>query len=65
MLLLRDICPKASGILLVDDSLQKDPPFEWACNGAKVAVFDGLPYEGPGLQEDPMRAIEEELAKFP
>ena len=52
VLMLRDIHPKASGILLVDDSLERDAPPKWATEGAQVSLFS-LPYEGPGLQEDP------------
>lgn len=52
-----------SGILLVDDSLERDAPPKWvgtaesdcesgeATEGAQVNLFS-LPYEGPGLQED-------------
>ena len=62
VLMLRDICPKASRIFLVDDSLSRDVPPEWACQGAQVQLFD-LPYEGPGLQEESLLRLEEEIKK--
>lgn len=56
-LILRDLCPKATRILLVDDSLCRDAPPPWVLQGAAVETFE-LPYEGPGVTKDSLKAIE-------
>lgn len=56
-LMLRDISPSAKRILLVDDSLSRDRPPKWVLEGAGVETFE-LPYEGPGVDEESLKAIE-------
>jgi len=56
-LILRDLSPDAHRILLVDDALGKDPVPEWIEKGASVDSFP-LPYEGPGVDEESLKAIE-------
>ncbi|CAJ1424592.1 unnamed protein product, partial [Effrenium voratum] len=63
VLMLRDIASAQASIMLVDDSLDRDPPAEWAVQAAKVALFS-LPYEGPGLQEDSLKQLEEDVQKL-
>merc|ERR1719336_3083666 len=57
-LMLRDLCPTAAKILLVDDSLSNDAVPDWVLKAAGVEVF-GLPYEGPGVSEEMLKEIEE------
>eukprot|EP00930_Biecheleria_cincta_P032866 TRINITY_DN22772_c0_g1_i1.p1 TRINITY_DN22772_c0_g1~~TRINITY_DN22772_c0_g1_i1.p1 ORF type:complete len:238 (-),score=30.51 TRINITY_DN22772_c0_g1_i1:22-735(-) len=59
-LMLRDICPRAQRILLVDDSLGKDPPPKWVLDGCQVGIVE-LPYEGPGVDKVLLETIEREL----
>jgi len=63
VLILRDLCPEASGIVLVDDSFPKDTPPSWAPAAAGVTLFEGLPYEGPGLSGDLLEQVEKEILK--
>merc|ERR1711957_470057 len=58
VMLLRDLSPTATRILFVDDALEKDRPAGWTLQGARVEAFEGLPYEGPGLDADLMDQIE-------
>lgn len=60
-LMLRDICPEAKKILLVDDALGRDPPPAWALSAADVELVE-LPYEGPGISSELLTSIEESLA---
>eukprot|EP00747_Dinoflagellata_sp_TGD_P209564 gnl/TRDRNA2_/TRDRNA2_82947_c0_seq1.p1 gnl/TRDRNA2_/TRDRNA2_82947_c0~~gnl/TRDRNA2_/TRDRNA2_82947_c0_seq1.p1 ORF type:complete len:259 (+),score=43.72 gnl/TRDRNA2_/TRDRNA2_82947_c0_seq1:58-834(+) len=61
-LMLRDISPDASKILLVDDSMVNDAPFPWVLEAAQVVAFDGdLPYEGPGLDAELLKQVEHAL----
>jgi hypothetical protein len=57
-LLLRDRCPAGKPILLVDDSLCKDPIPEWIVSNALVVPI-GLPYEGNGLETKVFLQIDE------
>lgn len=59
-LMLRDFSPKASGIVLVDDSLGRDPPDSWVLQAAKVDAVQ-LPYEGSGVDEAKLAEIEKIL----
>merc|ERR1719223_2025797 len=56
-LMLRDMCPSASRVLLVDDSINQDPSPEWVLKAANVETF-ALPYEGPGVTEMHLKEIE-------
>jgi len=60
-LILRDICPTAGKILLVDDALSHDKPPEWVLQAANVKVFRDLPYEGPGVDAEILEAVEAAL----
>mmetsp|Transcript_25392 Transcript_25392/g.46510 ORF Transcript_25392/g.46510 Transcript_25392/m.46510 type:complete len:278 (-) Transcript_25392:101-934(-) len=60
-LMLRDISPEAQNILLVDDSLVRDVPPAWAPTGAGVTLFEGLPYEGPGLTSKLLDEVERQI----
>mmetsp|Transcript_46153 Transcript_46153/g.83175 ORF Transcript_46153/g.83175 Transcript_46153/m.83175 type:complete len:239 (+) Transcript_46153:112-828(+) len=50
VLMLRDICPTACRIVLVDDSIERDRPPQWVLDAAQVSLVD-LPYEGPGVDQ--------------
>lgn len=56
-LMLRDFSPKASSIVLVDDSLGRDPPDSWVLKAAKVDAVQ-LPYESSGIDEAKLAEIE-------
>eukprot|EP00928_Gymnodinium_smaydae_P040549 TRINITY_DN27491_c0_g1_i1.p1 TRINITY_DN27491_c0_g1~~TRINITY_DN27491_c0_g1_i1.p1 ORF type:complete len:351 (-),score=81.23 TRINITY_DN27491_c0_g1_i1:54-1076(-) len=65
-LMLRDLRPAAERIVLVDDSLERDPPPAWALEVAEVVVdvcAGSLPYEGSGLGESALASIERWLAE--
>mmetsp|Transcript_26624 Transcript_26624/g.61208 ORF Transcript_26624/g.61208 Transcript_26624/m.61208 type:complete len:278 (-) Transcript_26624:60-893(-) len=61
VLMLRDISPEAKSILLVDDSLVRDVPPAWAPAAAGVGLFEGLPYEGPGLTSKLLVEVERQI----
>jgi len=61
VLMLRDISPEACRILLVDDSLEKDPAEAWVLLAASVEVFEGLDYEGTGVTEVVLEELEKQL----
>lgn len=59
-LMLRDIRPKATQIVLVDDSLPKDTPDDWVLSCGHVDIFP-LEYEASGLTLQKLAEIEEML----
>lgn len=63
-LILRDLCPAAGRILLVDDSLASDAPPPWVLRAARVELFGGpLPYEGAGVDGALLRQVEEDALR--
>mmetsp|Transcript_148944 Transcript_148944/g.371115 ORF Transcript_148944/g.371115 Transcript_148944/m.371115 type:complete len:296 (-) Transcript_148944:29-916(-) len=61
-LMLRDLSPDAARILLVDDSLVRDTPPQWVLKASGVETFE-LPYEGPGVSAESLKAIEEAILR--
>jgi len=61
-LMLRDICPSATQILLVDDAVDHDGSDAWVLKAAGVETF-ALPYEGPGVTESTIKEIEEIMTR--
>mmetsp|Transcript_77461 Transcript_77461/g.214206 ORF Transcript_77461/g.214206 Transcript_77461/m.214206 type:complete len:246 (-) Transcript_77461:120-857(-) len=61
LLILRELCPPACRILLVDDSISRDFPQSWVLSAAAAEVYEGLPYEGPGVDEGALSDIEKKL----
>lgn len=61
LLILRDICPSARKMLLVDDSLSREKPTPWVLSAAGAEVYEGLKYEGTGLDEAHLQEIEQRM----
>eukprot|EP00438_Fugacium_kawagutii_P015232 Skav206124 [mRNA] locus=scaffold172:254946:255518:+ [translate_table: standard] len=59
-LMLRDLRPSSSRILLVDDSLGEDPIPSWILRRSQVK-FVALPYEGTGLDLPKCAEVDAEL----
>eukprot|EP00929_Paragymnodinium_shiwhaense_P018465 TRINITY_DN12919_c0_g1_i1.p1 TRINITY_DN12919_c0_g1~~TRINITY_DN12919_c0_g1_i1.p1 ORF type:complete len:292 (-),score=27.06 TRINITY_DN12919_c0_g1_i1:255-1079(-) len=63
--LLRDLCPDAAHVVLVDDSLSHDEPQKWTLDIARVEVFRGeLPYEGSGLSASSLAQLETHIRRW-
>lgn len=61
VMILRDICPTAKRIILVDDALMRDLPEKWVLEATGVDIFTDLPYEGPGVDAKFLKDIETAL----
>jgi len=57
--MLRDICPESRKTILVDDALSHDRPPSWVLKAAQVELYEGLRYEGTGINGELLKEIEE------
>mmetsp|Transcript_109312 Transcript_109312/g.308482 ORF Transcript_109312/g.308482 Transcript_109312/m.308482 type:complete len:285 (-) Transcript_109312:235-1089(-) len=62
-LMLRDLCPESTYSLLIDDAIERDRPPPWVLQASGVTIFDGLPYEGPGVNAEILQEIKEMILK--